>query len=265
MSDRLRAVRDLGLGDWSLDAVDAAVQDALSRERAHTDSRGRRRATMNIGTALALGTAVLIALAVAVVAIGALGRSHRPLGVSATAGSSVVLARAFPILARPARPVDVAPLGSEPAGLHAVRGASRQVYAHGAARMWLVPGRQQICLVGTRLVSAPKNSSSIFALLTSCAPRTVAATRGLISLTRSQGAFSSATGILPIGASELAALPSRDRSHAAVRQQLLIPLNQAQVFVIRFANPVATVRYTTSDGRVITYRASSTKAPTSSG
>jgi len=264
MSDGLRAIRDLGVGDWSLDAVDAAVQDALSRERAHTDNRGRRT-TVNLGTVLATGTSVLIALVVAVVAIGALGGRDQQVRVPAATISSVVLARAFPVLARPARPVDVAPPGLEPAGLHAVHGASREVYAHGAARMWLVPGRQLICLVATRVVSATKNSSSIFALLASCAPRTVAATRGLISLTQSQGAFSSATGILPVGASDLAALPSRNRPRAAVRHQLVIALNQARVFVIRFANPVPTVRYTASDGRVITYRASSTTAPTASG
>jgi hypothetical protein len=135
---------------------------------------------------------------------------------------------------------------------------------HGAARMWLVPGRHRICLVGTRLVSASKDSSSIFALLASCAPRTVAVTRGLISLTQSHRAFSSATGILPVGASDLIALPSRNRPRSAEPHRLVIPLNQARVFVIRFADPVTTVRYTTSDGRVITYRASSTKALTAS-
>jgi hypothetical protein len=265
MSDGLRAIRDLGVGDWSLDAVDAAVQDALSRERAHTDNRGRRRAPMNIGTVLAMGTGVLVAVVVAVVAIGTLGGSDQRGRVLAATGSSAVLARAFPVLARPARPVDVPPPGLEPAGLDAVRGASRQVYAHGGAHMWLVPGRQLICLVGTRLVSATKNSSSVFALLTSCAPRRVAVTHGLISLGRTQGAFSSAAGILPIGASELAALSSRDRPREAVRHQLVIPLNQARIFVIRFAYPVAAVRYMASDGRVVTYRASSTKAPAASG
>jgi branched-subunit amino acid ABC-type transport system permease component len=94
MSDRLRAIRDLAVGDWSLDAVDAAVQDALSRERAHPDNR-ERRATMNIATVLAMSVAVLVALAVAVVAIGALGRRDQPVRVPATTGSSVVLARAF--------------------------------------------------------------------------------------------------------------------------------------------------------------------------
>jgi hypothetical protein len=44
----------------------------------------------------------------------------------------------------------------------------------------------------------------------------------------------------------------------------VIPLNQARVFVIRFGYPVAAVRYTASDGRVVTYRASSTKAPAAS-
>jgi hypothetical protein len=212
-----------------------------------------------------MGTGVLIALVVAVVAIGALGGRDQRVRVPAATGSSGVLARAFPVLARPARPMDLAPPGLEPAGLDAVRGASRQVYAHGAAHMWLVPGRQLICLVGTRLVSAGKNSSSVFALLVSCAPRAVAVTRGLISLGRTQGAFSAAAGILPVGASELAALSSRNRPRAAVRHQLVIPLNQARVFVIRFACPVAAVRYTASDGRVVTYRASSTKAPAASG
>jgi hypothetical protein len=265
MSDGLRAIRDLGVGDWSLDAVDAAVEDALTRERAHTDNRGRRHATMNIATVLGMGTGILIALGVAVVALGGFGGSHQRVRVPAGAGSSVVLARAFPVLARPARPVDLAPPGLEPAGLDAVRGASRQVYTHGAARMWLVPGHQLICLVGTRVVTARKHSSSVFALLARCAPRAVAVTRGLISLSRTQGAFSSAAGILPVGASELAALSSRNRSRAAVRHQLTIPLNQARVFVIRFAFPVTAVRYTASDGRAVTYRASSTKAPAASG
>jgi hypothetical protein len=264
MSDGLRAIRDLGVGDWWLDAVDAAVKDALSRERAHPDNRGRGT-TVNIGTVLAMGTAVLIALVVAVVAIGALGRSDQRVRVPAATGSLVVLVRAFPVLARPARPGDVAPVGSAPARPSPVHDASRQVYAHGAARLWLVPGRRLICLVGTRLVSATNNSSPVFALLGTCAARAVAVTRGLISLGRTHGAFSWAAGILPVGASDLVALPSRNRARTAVRHQLVIPLNQARVFVIRFANPVATVRYTGSDGRVITYRASSTKAPAGSG
>lgn len=262
MSDGLRAIRDLGVGDWSWTpsmlpcgtrfrvsgrtlttggGVRQATSGRCSRWAPRSSSRSSSQSSRSVRSATR--------------SAGQRACGH---------GSSVVLARAFPVLARRARPVDVAPPGLEPAGLNTVR-ASRQVYVHGAARMWLVPGRQLICLVGTRLVSATKNSSSIFALLTSCAPRAVAATRGLISLTRSQGAFSSATGILPVGASDLAALPSRNRPRASVRHQLVIPLNQARVFAIRFANPITTVRYTAWDGRVITYRASPTKAPTASG
>ena len=219
---------------------------------------------MNVGAVLAMGSGVLVALVVAVVALGVLaGSDQRVRGLPAT-GSSVVLTRAFPILARPARPVDLAPpgIGTRRAGRGAWRespGLCPRRCAHVAR-----PG-PQADLPGRNALGQRKKELLLGLRL----PRQLRAARGRCHTwagepRSDQGAFSSATGILPVGASELAALSSRSRPRAR-GHQLMIPLNRARVFVIRFAHPVAAVRYTASDGRVVTYRASSTKAPTATG
>ena len=236
--DALYALGDLGAGEWSLETLDARIDAELrraideERKRPSATAHGRPWRTRAGRAALVLG--VLIPVLVALGAIALLGRHgsspHR------TLARATGLERAFPVLGRPRSRADVVPRALLSRGFVRSEGLqvdrSRLVFNNGHAKMWLLPGTREVCLVGTHQLQAGCSS-----------PRSVTQ-RGLIAAAVTRQGFASAVGELPAH-TELAA---HLRDGAIVR----VPTNANGAFAAPFVHPALSFILRTPSGHAIT-------------